>query len=351
MKSSENKKRDIYPVNPYSLVFGKKPVQYISRPVELEKIKNDFESGSQCVYIITGVRGSGKTVLMTEAAGSFAGDEWIVVELNPKRDMLTTLASKLNSENKFAEIFKNAKINLSFFGIGVEIKGVSPITDIEIAISKMLRALERKGKKVLVAVDEVVNTEYMQIFASSFQIFIREGLPLFLLMTGLYENVEDLQNEDNLTFLYRAPKIEIRPLNISFIADNYSEVLKIDRDKALEYAKLTKGYSFAFQVLGHFLWEYGEINKRVMTEYKHYLYEYVYEKIWSELSENDKRVCKALSETEEGKIKNIREILDMDTNNFNPYRKRLIRKGIINGDTYGYINFTLPMFSDFVKDN
>ena len=159
-------------MNPYSLAFGKKPEQYISRPVETEKIKNDFESGNQPVYIITGVRGSGKTVLMTDVIRSFDRKEWIVVELNPKRDMLHTLASKLNSENTFVEIFKNAKINLSFFGIGVEIKGVAPITDMEVALSKMLKALDKKGKKILIAVDEVVNTEYMQIFASSFQIFI-----------------------------------------------------------------------------------------------------------------------------------------------------------------------------------
>ncbi len=338
-------------MNPYSLAFGKKPEQYISRPVETEKIKNDFESGNQPVYIITGVRGSGKTVLMTDVIRSFDRKEWIVVELNPKRDMLHTLASKLNSENTFVEIFKNAKINLSFFGIGVEIKGVAPITDMEVALSKMLKALDKKGKKVLIAVDEVINTEYMQIFASSFQIFIREELPLFLLMTGLYENVDALQNEDNLTFLHRAPKIEIRPLNISYIADNYSEVLNIDRETALEYAKLTKGYSFAFQVLGHFLWENGRMDKKVMTEYKHYLFEYVYEKIWSELSNNDKKVCRALSESKEGKVSEVKELSGMDTNNFNPYRKRLIRRGLINGDTYGYIIFTLPMFDEFVMDN
>lgn len=338
-------------MNPYSLVFGKKPEQYISRPVETEKIKSDFESGNQPVYIITGVRGSGKTVLMTDVIRSFDRKEWIVVELNPKRDMLHTLASKLNSENTFVEIFKNAKINLSFFGIGVEIKGVAPITDMEVALSKMLKALDKKGKKILIAVDEVVNTEYMQIFASSFQIFIREELPLFLLMTGLYENVDALQNEDNLTFLHRAPKIEIRPLNISYIADNYSEVLSIDRETALEYAKLTKGYSFAFQVLGHFLWENGGMDKKVMTEYKHYLFEYVYEKIWSELSNNDKKVCRALSRSKEGKVSEVKELSCMDTNNFNPYRKRLMRRGIINAAAYGYVSFALPMFDEFVRDN
>lgn len=58
----------------------------------------------------------------------------------------------------------------------------------------------------------------MQAFASAFQIFIRQDLPLYLLMTGLYENINNLQNEDNTTFLYRAPKVELKSLNITTIS-------------------------------------------------------------------------------------------------------------------------------------
>ena len=51
----------------------------------------------------------------------------------------------------------------------------------------MLGALKRKGKKVLITIDEVVNTKEMRLFISAFQIFLREELPVFLLMAGLYE--------------------------------------------------------------------------------------------------------------------------------------------------------------------
>ena len=82
------------------------------------------------------------------------------------------------------------------------------MVDIETALARMLDSLRKHHKKVLVTIDEVTNNQNMRIFASSFQIFIRHDLPLFLLMTGLYENINKLQNEDSLTFLYRAPKIE-----------------------------------------------------------------------------------------------------------------------------------------------
>ena len=59
----------------------------------------------------------------------------------------------------------------------------------------------------------------------------------------------------------------------------------------------------------------------------------------------------AIAECESGRIIEIRQRLGIDTNAFNPYRKRLIRKGIINGDERGFVKFTLPMFKEYVLEN
>lgn len=119
----------------------------------------------------------------------------------------------------------------------------------------------------------------MREFASSFQIFIRQNLPVFLLMTGLNENVSGRQNVDNLTFLYRASKIELGPLNIGAVAANYQRTFELDRADALEMAELTKGYSFAFQVLGYLTWEADGDYRPVRAKYRQYLEECVHEKI------------------------------------------------------------------------
>lgn len=340
--------------NPYSLVFGKEPSQMISRAAQSDHIIDTFSAKipAQQVYVITGVRGSGKTVLMTKVSKRIAQQkDWIVIELNPERDMLSSLAAKLCSETPLAKIFEVSKINLSFFGLGVEINGVAPITDIEAALTRMLQALAKHGKRVLVTVDEAVNSETMRIFTSAFQIFVRSDLPVFLLMTGLYENVNSLQNEKSLTFLYRAPKIELKPLNIGTIADNYKRNFRLDDDAALDMAKRTKGYSFAFQVLGYFTWEHGGLTDQTLADYKQYLDEYVYEKIWSELSETDRKVAYAIAKVPDGKVSEVRSLLEYNNNQFNPYRQRLIRRGLLNGDTYGYVRFTLPLFERYVLEN
>lgn len=340
--------------NPYTMSFGKEPYQLVERFAQVTDITNDFfsENPMSQVYMITGVRGSGKTVFMTEISKKIRDDKrWVVVELNPERDLLQGLASKLSSETTLAKIFQNASINLSFFGFGVEMKGTAPITDIEMALSKMLESLKKNGKRVLVTIDEVVSSDAVRIFTSAFQIFIRQDLPLFLLMTGLYENINQLQNEKTLTFLYRAPKIQLKPLNLGMIADNYGKNFALDREGALEMAKLTRGYPFAFQVLGYFTWENLGRYQDSIVKLRAYLEEFVYEKIWSESSKGDRKILYGIAETKSGKISEIRDLLGIETNQFNPYRKRLIKRGLISGEERGYVRFTLPFFGEFVTDN
>jgi len=341
-------------MNPYTLIFGKEPAQMIARHMQTAEIIDTFNSDnpSQQVYIITGVRGAGKTVFMTDVAKRLQkNDIWITVELNPERDMLETLVSKLSSNHTLAKLFQSAKINLSLFGFGLEVSGEAPVSDLEIALGKMLDSLKRHGKRLLIMVDEAMNSKAMKTFIHSFQILVRQDLPVFLLMTGLYDNIENLQNEKSLTFLYRAPKIVLKPLNIGTIAANYKKNFPVTESEALKMAKMTKGYSFAFQVLGYFCWQQGSLNDAVMEDYRQYLEEYVYEKIWTELSQNDRKIVFGIANCPTGKISEIRSFLNMETNQFNPYRKRLIRKGIINGEEYGYVFFTLPLFEKFVIEN
>ena len=208
-------------------------------------------------------------------------------------------------------------------------------------------SLKKKKKRVLVTIDEVTINQYVREFASAFQIFIRQDLPLFLLMTGLYENISNLQNDKGLTFLYRAPKIELKPLNIKTIANNYGTTFNIDEATSLKMAKLTKGYSFAFQVLGYFTWRNDGNYKNAMDEYRQYLEDYVYEKVWFELSEKDKKFVYTTANCKSGKVSEIKEAMKMSNNEFTPYRDRLIKKGILDGSERGKVRFLLPMFEDY----
>ena len=216
--------------NPFTLTFGKSPLEPIERPLQTMEIVDTFtaETVNQQMFIITGVQGSGKTVMMTEIARRLRErEDWVVIELNPATDLLQGMLAKLNSNKVCAAIIKSAKIDLSFFGFGVAIEGVPPLTDTETAIITILEKLKKQDKRLLITIDEVTNNDYMKVFAGSFQIFVRQDLPVFLLATGLYENIDELQNEKNLTFLFRAPKIQLKPLNQQAVMNKYKNIFQI----------------------------------------------------------------------------------------------------------------------------
>ena len=337
--------------NPFSLTFGKEPQSLILRSYQNSEIIDGFrdEPPTFQVCMITGVRGSGKTVSLTTIANEFRGQkDWIVVDLSPERDMLQALAAELSNRMELLQIFKDAKINLSFLGLGVEIDGVPPITDIGVALERMLARLTEKGRHVLVTVDEAVSNNYVRQFASQFQIYLRKNLNVYLIMTGLYENIYELQNVKSLTFLYRAPKIELKPLNIGLIADSYKTIFKLSDSESMKMAKVTEGYSFAYQALGYLCFRDEKSWEEELTQFDAILEEYVYEKIWSEVSNNDRTVLTAIAESGETRVQEIRKSAKLASNEFTVYRSRLIRKGILFSPTYGNIDFALPRFREFV---
>lgn len=118
-------------------------------------------------------------------------------------------------------------------------------------------------------------------------------------------------------------------------------------------ALLTEGYPFAFQVLGYLYWLKGGKGNisDLLGAYDRYLDEYVYEKIWSETSELDKKVLIAIATCDDKRVKAIRNELNMTSELFSVYRERLKRKGVINTKEYGKIRFFLPRFSTFVTEN
>ena len=336
--------------NPYTLVFGQTPVEFIDRTAQAERIISEFtrERPSNYINLITGIRGSGKTVFLTRIADQMKKKKnWIIVNLNPQRDMLTSLAAKLDSDTGLSNIFRDAEINLEAFGIGIGIKGVHPVSDIEEALSRMLKSLKKRDKKVLITIDEVTNSKEMRIFVSAYQIFLREQLPVFLLMTGLYKDIDRLRNAEGMTFLERAPRTMLSSLNYYEITKKYKDTLDIKEDRATKLARLTRGYSFAFQTIGYFIWENPDNIEKALNDAREYLFEFAYRKIWSELSAKDKNVVCAMSKVKTGEIIEIRKILKYTSNQFNPYRDRLLKSGIITSPQKGAVEFALPWFGEF----
>ena len=210
-----------------------------------------------------------------------------------------------------------------------------------------MKSIKKQNKRLLITIDEVSNTKDMRIFASAYQLFLREELPVFLLMTGLFKNIDRLRNAEGMTFLERAPRTYLNALNMDIMTEKYKKALNLKYDEAVRLANATKGYSFAFQALGYFTWEYPDDKEKAINNAKDYVYEFAYRKIWSELSRTDKNVALAIAKVPMGEVQCIRDILEYTSNQFNPYRDRLIKAGIITSPAAGIVEFALPWFDEF----
>lgn len=342
--------------NPFIVTFGMKPEQYIPRIEQREQIISGFNSSPVATpaYVIIGVRGSGKTVMLSEVSGKI-GSDWIVIDLSSQTDMLRSLTAQLYGEQSVHKLFVRAKFDFTFMGIGVHAEESTPAFDYQTAISMMLTELKKHNKKVLVTIDEVDNTEEMRLFASIFQILIRNDLPIFLLMAGIPENVYGLMNERRSTFLMRTPRIFMTPLNYAMIKRSYIQKLKVDDNTAEHLASMTNGYSFAYQALGHVCWGHhidvgAESFDEIVAEYDFYLQEFSYIKIWDEMSRNDRVVARAIAaDTDSGKVKDVRAAAHMGSKEFSVYRDRLKKKGLLDTSSYGEVSFQLPRFAEFVN--
>ena len=344
--------------NPFSITFGIEPSQYIERFSQTDEILQTFNADepSNYVFIITGVRGSGKTVLLSNVESRFSEDDrWIVVNASPDSDILNKISAKLYSRTELKRLFIKAKLDLSVFGLGLSVEGGNQIFDIEVALEEMLKVLDKSGKRVLISIDEAVSNMYTREFVSAFQILIRHNMPVFLLMTGLYENINSLQNEKTLTFLYRAPKIMLDSLSINSIARSYRNILEIDQSVSEHMAHLTKGFAFAYQVLGYLYWKnikekrkYDSVDD-LIPEYEDTLENYVYEKIWTELPAKEQKIVGVLSKNNSTRISDIRNELGLSSGEMSVYRDRLNKRGLVDASRFGYLSLKLPQFGEIIR--
>ena len=338
--------------SPFNVSFGESPNNYIERNKEFSQITFVFESATPetKVMLLTGARGVGKTVLLSSIKKYFdQKDEWITIDVNPNIDILEQLASKIYDGGKLKKLFIKTEFNFSFKGIGFSIKGDEPVSSVQVLLDKMLNYLKNKNKKVLVTIDDVSNNKELKIFTHSYQSFIREGYPVYMLATGLYENIEKLCSEKNLTFLTRAPKIYLTKLNLKAITYSYMNIFDITEDEAIKIAKQTNGYAYGYQLLGSILYKSNKkkIDKSVLEKYDLSLDDNAYSLIWNSLSGNEKNILFGIVNSS-GSIKEIIEKTKLNNSSIQVYKKQLVKKGILDDSTRGKLSFILPRFKEYV---
>ncbi|MBA2915865.1 P-loop NTPase fold protein [Lactobacillus crispatus] len=356
--------------NPFNPSFGRVPAVFLNRGQLINNVIQELDNPNSPykVSIVYGMRGVGKTTFLTEVSKRIVEKpDWIAVDLAMGSDLMAALVDNLymKAGNEFQKAFESIKgVNFSAFGLQLSANISKPTFSIYQGIlTNMFDKLKKKGIKVLITLDEVKSNSELKAFAGYYQLLNRQDYPVALMMTGLPENISELQNEDVMTFLLRGKRIALSALNLAQVEISYNNVFKksgyqVTEDILSKMALMTMGYSYAFQLLGYLVWNAAKENKvidqslldEIKPEYLVELDQNTYTKIFSSLSPQDKKFVLAMAQSSKHRvsIKEIRERLNRPSNFVANYRRRLLDDQVIKSTNYGEVAFTLPFFKEYV---
>ena len=356
--------------NPYNPSFGQKPERFIGRESIIFEILNALDNYNSPwrTTLLIGVRGSGKTALLTDLSETIKESDVLVVSVTPDGQLLDNILSSL-----YQQMPKSLRGTLTKLS-GVSVGNISFVFDhqqsepeftknFRYQITKMLERLKKKKYKVLLLLDESQkHSSDMTIFVSTYQHLIREGFDVSLVMAGLPNVISDILNDDVLTFLRRAKQVPLENVAYTTVSEEYTEIIQKQfeiLDETIQKAVAsTKGYPYLIQLMGYYLWEFlrrGESEesalRKALSESRLMMYQNVHKLLYRELSSGDKEFVKAMAIDEElSRFSDIIERTGRTKNHISTYRVRLIDFGYIQAVGHGELKFTIPYTRDFIQE-
>ncbi|MFK0039812.1 AAA family ATPase [Paenarthrobacter sp. NPDC090517] len=359
--------------NPFKPTAGATPPELVGRAGLLDEFEYGLQQGSGApglLTIITGSRGIGKTVMLSEAEGIARNHGWAVISRTATPGFLAGVGDDmLRLLDEFGDRPPSRKItafSAAGFGLTTQLPPERSL-DWRWTGNELLRLLDEKGTGLVITIDEihaVDRTEIAQL-AADVQHFIRDGLPIGLIFAGLPAAVSDLLNEGVATFLRRADRINLHEAAIAEVTASYSELfgqggVSISPDLISKAAEATEGYPFLIQLVGYYLWlEAGKSgwkldqsrvqNGIAAAQRRNTLV--VVESALSDISERDREFLDAMAlQDGPSAAGQIGAILKAKPNVISKYRNRLIAAGLIESASYGKVDFAIPGLRQYLRE-
>ncbi|MDR2672417.1 MAG: ATP-binding protein [Coriobacteriales bacterium] len=359
-----------YEDNPFNPQFGKRPEQFIGR----ELLINDFlqslatKNDPNRTTIITGIRGTGKTAILSDVHASLDTDRFAVIDVTAQDGMLLEILDGFIRNNKGKnwlgkrfDKMQGFSVGALGFSLGLTKRDDTAVHSFRFMLSDLLDELRAKDIKVVFLVDEVHNgTPEMREFAVSYQHLVREEYDVALLMAGLPSSVNDVLNDQVLTFLRRAHRVELENINVKAVEIAYEQAFaQVDRsfsgDSLRKAAAATKGYPYLIQLLGFYLFtsEKQTVSSRLVQQSlelaKIELFKNVHDLLYRDLSAKDREFLFAMTKDgAQSSFSSIKERLGVSPGYASKYRERLLMAGMIKAVAHGTLAFAPPYMREYL---
>ena len=361
--------QDIY----FDPSFGNRPQDLVGRATYLREFEAALSTrpGNRARSIlILGQRGYGKTVLLLEMADIASRNGYIVASPTvTSKEMPERILEKLHHSSE--EFLKKEKteitggsINILGFGAGIQVQSKeSGTTSFAFRLSELCNKLGEEGHGVMLLIDEVqANSEELKQVIIAYQEIVGEGGDIAIVMAGLPGAISSTLNDKVLTFLNRAKKMNLEPININDVYGYFRNTfkkskIKISDDDCRAAALFTAGSPYLMQLVGHYITIYsddkGLLTKKyyaaAMEDAKKDFINDIGKITLHALSEKDIEFLQAMvMDNDMSSISDVAERMNVSSAYAQLYKRRLIDSGIIEQPRRGKVRFAVAYLRDYL---
>lgn len=268
-------------INPFKPTAGKMPPILIGRQPIIDDFAEALDNGVGApgrIMLITGQRGFGKTVMLTEFRRMAKARHWETIAETASAGLVTRLVTTLMPSGMHldqADISPSIGIPgiaTASFGQARFSADSNPLT-LRNALTKRLNSRKiGKGKGILITIDETQAASHDDLvaIATAVQHVITESdesdVPdidkkgIAIVFAGLPYMVNDLLDNEVTTFLRRALRRELDNVPLPDVRNAFLETItdsgkRIDEADALEAARVSDGYPYMVQLVGYYMWQ------------------------------------------------------------------------------------------------
>jgi type II secretory pathway predicted ATPase ExeA len=372
---------------PFSAVSGVVPPYLVGRQSETSLFRDalaapTFDESTN--LLITGLRGTGKTVLLRTAEQEARQRGWFVIDTYlDEENLLERIATRMDAlvathsrGARGRSLFGGFQGTVLGTGGGVELRKPEPRGTLVDQFSALLKPNQSRG--LLITIDEAHATagkaqQHLRTLGNEIQIAQGNNLRIVAVMAGLpggikelLRNTDDLGDKTAATFLRKARRVGIGELPISEVEELYRRAAHdsgywVKNELLAHMAQQSAGYPYLVQLIGSNVWK--RVTDHVIREQnvlegisaaKRRLGEALHDTALGDLSTVDKSFLLAMSRWDRPgsvPVGFVREQLDVIPQYVNTYRQRLLDAEMIFAPQKGFVEYSLPYMREFLREH
>lgn len=362
--------------SPFNPGYGKQPLVFGGHEREIQDLTTVFKTfdfGENQSVLVSGLRGAGKTAMLTLLGDAAEEQGWLVISDDAsaglmERVMETSIPKIVNG------LDQRSKSRLTALGIW-KFNAEWEYTDRQREVRPLLRndlaaisdAIDNRG--ILILIDEVssgkVRLRELSRLAREVSHALTAGANIMIVFAGIKVDLDELLKQEHTTFLRRSRNLDFKRLSPAETMRVLHDTIdrggrSIDTTALRRLTEIAQGYPYLIQLVGDYAWRATPDAATIRLEDADDAFQRairavtsrVISKVYLDLSDKDKEFVQAMTlALEDGKAKMSAIVSTMGESDqyVQVYKRRLIDSGYVQRAGHGYVAFSLPYLDQYIR--